>query len=289
MKKILWIVLALFMPAVRAAGQGTTGAPFLEIGVGPRACAMGEAYTAIADDPSAVYWNPAGLNRIRSNDLMFSYHFWLLDMSLQHAGGVLPTRWGNFGCGLFYSSSGPIPRIEGFLKTGEYTAFDAALSLSYGRPLSGALSAGVTVKTIVSQIDKVNASTFAVDAGLLVDTAFVPGLSLGVSVQNIGPGLKFIDQVDPLPLCIRAGAGYTRSDLTVGAALNDYIQGEKDAGIGCEYVFLDALALRIGYNTRNALSGGLGLLLSRLDIGYAVAQFKDIGLSHMISLRIRNL
>ena len=40
---------------------GTTAAPFLEIGAGARAVAMGGAFTAIADDPMSLYWNPAAL------------------------------------------------------------------------------------------------------------------------------------------------------------------------------------------------------------------------------------
>jgi hypothetical protein len=34
---------------------GTIGGQFLKIGIGARACGMGEAYTSIADDVSAVY------------------------------------------------------------------------------------------------------------------------------------------------------------------------------------------------------------------------------------------
>ena len=44
---------------------GTTAASFLELGVGSRAVAMGEAYVAIAEGPTAGYWNPAGLGMMR--------------------------------------------------------------------------------------------------------------------------------------------------------------------------------------------------------------------------------
>ncbi len=44
-----------------AAGPGTTAASFLKIGVGARAAAMGDAFTAVADDPTALYWKLANL------------------------------------------------------------------------------------------------------------------------------------------------------------------------------------------------------------------------------------
>lgn len=44
--------------------RGTVAAPFLTISQGARATAMGSAFVAIADDPSAVYWNPAGIARL---------------------------------------------------------------------------------------------------------------------------------------------------------------------------------------------------------------------------------
>jgi len=38
---------------------GTTAANFLEIGIGSASGGMGEAYVAVANDLSAIYWNPA--------------------------------------------------------------------------------------------------------------------------------------------------------------------------------------------------------------------------------------
>ena len=43
---------------------GTTAAPFLKIGVGARALAMGEAYTTLSEDATGLFWNPAGLAKL---------------------------------------------------------------------------------------------------------------------------------------------------------------------------------------------------------------------------------
>ena len=44
-----------------------------EVPLGPRAIAMGGAFTAIADDASAIFWNPAGLSRIGEEQLAFTH------------------------------------------------------------------------------------------------------------------------------------------------------------------------------------------------------------------------
>ncbi len=46
--------------------QAQTPLPFDELGAGPRATALGQAFTALADDPAAAYYNPAGLTQIHS-------------------------------------------------------------------------------------------------------------------------------------------------------------------------------------------------------------------------------
>ncbi|MGH8015023.1 MAG: hypothetical protein ACREBV_02410, partial [Candidatus Zixiibacteriota bacterium] len=76
---LLAVVLAtvtLFLPPSSVYGQakvGTTGAQFLELGVSARAMAMGEAFTAVVDDISAVYYNPAALTTLFGREASFTY------------------------------------------------------------------------------------------------------------------------------------------------------------------------------------------------------------------------
>ena len=61
---------------------GTTAANFLEIGVGSGPSAMGEAYVAVANDVSSIYWNPAGLASLSNPSALFMVQPWL-DLSFQ--------------------------------------------------------------------------------------------------------------------------------------------------------------------------------------------------------------
>src|SRR4030043_1749296 len=59
---------------------GTTAAQFLKISAGALPICMGGAYTALATDILAVYWNPAGLSRIVGNgEAVFNHAEWLAE------------------------------------------------------------------------------------------------------------------------------------------------------------------------------------------------------------------
>jgi len=81
MKKFLWLgvmAMALFAGSeVFAETDGTKGAAFLKLGQGARAIGMGESFVAVGDDVNALFWNPAGIARIKERQLTFMYSDWL--------------------------------------------------------------------------------------------------------------------------------------------------------------------------------------------------------------------
>jgi hypothetical protein len=69
---------------------GTSAAAFLEIGIGARAQSMGGAFTAIVNDATALYWNPAGISRLPAISITANHSNWLADTKLQFFGVVIP-------------------------------------------------------------------------------------------------------------------------------------------------------------------------------------------------------
>lgn len=74
MKKTLLIIsLSLLSLAMLSAGR--YAGDFMMIGAGAKALGMGGAFVAVANDGSAIYWNPAGISQIRSSELMAMHAF----------------------------------------------------------------------------------------------------------------------------------------------------------------------------------------------------------------------
>jgi hypothetical protein len=117
MKQIIILVLMLFLQignlwpqAKDVAKVGITAAPFLEIGVGSRAIGMGGAFVATANDASALYWNPAGIARLRNGQVLLMHAKWLADIQFDFAGVVVPLgSWGVLGGMLTTLNSGDMP------------------------------------------------------------------------------------------------------------------------------------------------------------------------------------
>ncbi len=172
---------------------GTTAAPFLQIGVGARAIAMGGAFVATANDASAMYWNPAGLGRLDGVEIIFVHTRWIAEMSYEYAGFTIPlgtagTLGANFT--LFDAGEMKVRTLEYQEGTGVYfEARDLAIGLAYGFNLTDRFSLGFNLKYISQKIWHENAESIAIDIGTLYNTA-LEGLRIGAALTNFGADMK---------------------------------------------------------------------------------------------------
>lgn len=298
------VIAFLMVPSCHLARALESGADFLNIAVGARPVGMGSAYTAVADDINAIYWNPAGLASLSKKEIGAMHSQWLLGSNYDFVGFGLPVRKGVLGFGISRLSQGDFEsRAANRQSLGSFKAFDQSFSLAFGRPLGERSSFGVGVKFIQSRIGQDSASSFALDFGILHRVSNYP-VSIGLAVQNLGPGMKFISQSDPLPLSITAGLAYRilpgmNMALDVKRLINDQ---ETVFNFGTEYQLLGAMALRSGYamagNRRfetgggkgfgiEGLTGGVGLMMMGTRLDYAITPFGDFGNSHRISLNCK--
>jgi hypothetical protein len=290
---IVMLVLSLACGSVFAASSkvGTSGAQFLKIGAGARASGMGGVYTGVSDDVSAIYWNPGGIAQIQSPQALYTYNRWFQDISHQFAAYAMPiNKFGVVGIGLTLLGVSDMEKraADTEEKDGTFTAQDLAVALSYGRQINDVLMLGANVKFLSSKIDTENASGVAVDVGAMVKTG-VQGLNLGLAVTNIGSKYKFVDEGDPLPMAIKAGAGYKllNDSLTLAADVILPNDNNLQVGGGVEYAlkFGDdtALALRTGYKTGvdtggiSGLGAGLGISYKMFGFDFAWSPYGDLG------------
>lgn len=196
--KILFLILSLVpvssVSAEEFAPVGTAVAQFLEIGLGARSTGMGEAVTAVIDDASAVFWNPAGLADVQHMNLYTAYNTWPAGISI---GGLsLAMKLGNIGTiGIntvyLMTDDMEITTIENPEGTGEYFAIsNYSLGLTYSRYLTDKVSVGVTTKLLHEGYWDYSYSTWAIDLGTLYRTGF-HGLNIAMSILHFGPEVKF--------------------------------------------------------------------------------------------------
>jgi hypothetical protein len=65
----------MIITAVSTLSAGRYAGDFMMIGAGVRPLGMGGAFVALADDGSAIYWNPAGIAQIKESELMAMHAF----------------------------------------------------------------------------------------------------------------------------------------------------------------------------------------------------------------------
>ncbi|MFQ5706510.1 MAG: PorV/PorQ family protein [bacterium] len=172
---------------------GTSAATFLRIPVGVRGTAMGSAFVSIADDATAMFWNPSGIARMSDITLFFDHAPWLSSLNFNYFGAVFPFgSQGSLGLNVTSLSTDDmlITTVDQPLGTGEtFSATSVAVGVAYARNLTDRFSIGINIKYLHESILNSNASGFAFDIGTLYDTPF-PGVRLGVSLSNFGTNLR---------------------------------------------------------------------------------------------------
>jgi len=295
--------------ALGKADKGTTGAAFLKLSAGARQAAMGDAFSGVADDVYALYFNPAGLAFLKGVEAgaMHNSHF----QDISHSYGVLAVpllSWvetrrqrnalGTAAFSLTSLSVRDIQRrglIETDAPTGTFEAQDLAYTLGYGFPLSGRLGVGGALKIVDQDIDSLGSRTLSTDAGLLYRG---PRFSAGAGYRNLGGKVAFRSQEDPLPLLLYMGGGMRLRPRWLFSA---EVRMPSDAGLllsaGTEYTraFGELRgAVRAGFDTGktdaegfSGVSLGAGVRYRKMDFDFAWVPFGDLGNTFRYSIRVK--
>lgn len=292
--------------ALGISGQGTTAATFLKLSIGPRAVAMGESFVAVADDVSAVNWNPAGLAQIKSWEVTAMHAFWFQDIFLDHIGAAMPVGLGVAGASLVFLNQGTLLRSEAgdspdSPDRGSFSASDTAFTGAYSLMVASSMSVGGGLKLFSEVLDGNASLGWAVDLGFLYH-APLPGLQLAACIQNLGPATRVSEDYFRLPLNFKAGVSYRLlPNLLAALDYNQLLEQEGKISLGFEYLYAALLALRAGYryqgaidnsqyyegygnNTLSGVSAGVGLRYAHFCLDYAFVPYGFLGSTHRLAL-----
>lgn len=301
-------------PVLGEQRAGISTAQFLKIGVGGRATAMGDAFIAVANDASALYWNPAGLTQFNENQVMFAHNQWVVDINHDFIGAVYHLDDENtFGVSLTSVSMDEMKVTTEYAPfgTGEYFGFsDLAIAISYSKKMTDQFSFGGTVRYIEESLDKLKMRGVMIDLG----TYYWTGLGssrFAVTVTNFGNDLAPDGEVVLVgnrtktdwqsfspPTMFRIGFALEpyedeENRITTSIQLNHPNDNSENLSLGVEYVWNQMFFARAGYkinvDEQNYTFGAgvnVPVSIANVSIDYAFANFSKLGSAHRFSITL---
>ncbi|MCU0643791.1 MAG: PorV/PorQ family protein [bacterium] len=286
---ILTLVLSAQVFAAGSNRAGTNAASELLIPVGARYIAMGGASAASVSGLDALYWNPAGLDKMsHMAGGLFSHMTYIADISVSYA--AVGVKFGGIGSvGLSFKTLGfgdiaitteDAPDGTGALFSPQFMT----VGLSYSRALTDRVSIGATAKIISETMDRVAATGFAFDIGAQYQNlGDINGLNIGLIIKNLGPAMTYsgnglLRKADPLDVSRSASyyqvvAGADELPSTMELGLSYLINLGETNKISVESHFVnnnfddDFNRLGVEYNFNNLvfLRGGYGLSMNNTE------------------------
>ncbi len=190
---LILTVIAAFNMQAQVTKVGTTSAKFLSVPVGARALGMGGAFVAVANDASAMFWNPAGLSSIYQYEAIFSHSQWLADIDFNYGGIVVPAGdVGTIGVNFTSLTMDQMERTTELSPDGTGEFFFAgsfSVGIAYAKTLTDWFSIGGNVKYIHESIWNSSATGFGIDIGTLFVTP-LPSLKFGAGISNFGTKMQ---------------------------------------------------------------------------------------------------
>lgn len=303
---------AQLFPTLGGQRAGISTAQFLKIGVGGRATAMGDAFIAVANDVSSLYWNPAGLVLSERNEIMFSHNNWVVDIGHEFLGGSYHLS-SNDVVGISFTAlhmeDMEVTTEVNPFGTGEYFSFgDFAVGLTYSRKMTDQFSIGATIRYFEETLDKLKMRGLLVDLG----TYYWTGLGtsrFAVTITNFGNELapdgevilfggreKTNWQSFSPPTMFRIGFAiepYETDEhkVTTSVQLNHPNDNSENVSAGVEYTWNKMFFLRGGYKfnvDEQDISLGAGfnidLDIASFTLDYSFVNFERLGSAHRFSI-----
>jgi hypothetical protein len=311
---VLFLIFSIVADAqigLKKVAQSTMN--FLLVSTSPRASGMGEAYYSTGTGAEAMFYNPAALAEVdKSVDVSANITNWIAD--IKYISGSVAWNLGNYGVvganivtvdyGTIYgtsliSSSEQAAYPLGYKDNGELGNIGAmAVGVSYAKAINSQFLIGGTVKIASQSLGenqfstgenkKNDAAKLVFDAGVKYYTGY-RSFRFGMAIRNFASNIKREQIEEQLPLTFTMGIAMDMFTMVTGEKVKDntltlavdYLHQNsysERVNLGLEYIFMNLISLRGGYQTNRDLSSwSLGAGIShiifdkqiRLDYSYS--------------------
>lgn len=305
---------AQLLPTLGGQRAGTAAAQFLKIGAGARAVSMGEAYVAIANEATALYWNPAGIVQFNHSQFTFCHTNWPVEIQHEFIGYVHHLNTVNsFGVSLTSLHMDDMAETTEYAPfgTGNYFTFnDLAISMTYARRMTDRFSFGISIKYIEETLAELKMRGGMFDFGTYYWTGFA-STRFALVVTNFGPQLTPVGQFTRRdgetinefqafipPTTFKVGFATeiienSTHQVTTSIQLNHPNDNSENINWGAEYVWRKLMAFRCGYKgsqDEENFTFGTGfdipLKLIHFHFDYAYTFFGRLGSANRLSIII---
>jgi hypothetical protein len=251
------MTLALLQTAEAQNKAGTAGAQFLKLSATARGLGMADALLPLAEDVSALYYNPGGLTQLDGWHAAMTHYALPVGVTQNWLGVVygVAEQGTSYGLSLTFLNSGWMDETTPLRPEGtgrQFNYLDFALGATVAKRLTDKFSTGLTLKFINESTMEFDASGWAADVGTYYDTHW-RSMKLAMIISNFGPDLAFIEKEYPLPILFKFGVSM---DLMGTRGDEHFLQGAFEFGhpsdnveqinLGFEYAFKDQFFLRLG-------------------------------------------
>ena len=292
------LILLLFFVAYIGAANASTAPNVASVifrqPISARALAIGDAFTGLTDDISAILYNPAGLAQLTSSEVSGMYS----------RDEITNISYGFFGFSAHFSDKCNLG-LSGNARDDSTGGQNYAYTLSYALKLKEKAQVGVTtfglnIRYMESKplegTEQDRIYSYVGDLGLLsvLYLAERP-FGIGLCIQNFGGAIMRGDGVreeELLPLVGRFGLAYTFADKNTPVSICTdvtYVENDENPkySAGMEWWITQGFSLRLGYKVNydvDSLTAGFGLKYGSVRFDSAFVELDDrVGYTPKIS------
>ncbi len=246
-QQLFLLVFILILPLKIIAADAPKLNHLSFIGVGAKATALKGAFSSIADDYSAPFWNPAGIGFINSVCIGGMHHQMSLNRTIDFFSVVIPGSYNSaygFGWLSFKINDIEARQKNSFEPDYIFNSNDQLIYLTYGKRIWGRCSIGVNAKFFYDRLGDTRAYGGAMDAGLMLQ--LFRNIKISLVSQDLIANVKWDtgnhEKYNPL---YKTGISFTIKNLLITSEYRKY--GNSESWIfGAETKLMGVLKLRSG-------------------------------------------
>jgi hypothetical protein len=289
---VVWMGLGTSI-AQTITGTAALAAPLDNLAGSARDLGLGSAFVGVADDASALFFNPAGLSGLHNPEVALHHNSYLAGTFQETLAAAFPAASaGGLAFALDYVGWGSLDLRDSLgVSQGSYSDTDIGFTAGWGIECLPRFSIGIAARGLQQKVVNDLYTSLAADLGMLWSP--VKDLRIGLAYLNLGTPVAGSNLNGEL----KGGASYDLEsggfDLLMALSASWSPGGVASMQAGLEGFVDRQWALRVGYQVPfyddqtdgfRDLTAGVGVKISPFSLDYAFIPFGTLGTSHRLSL-----